>query len=87
LLKNLGFSSQKARPLSPITSMKANGKRGAPRRGPSCCGTRKSGRPSCCVLRKRRSRSGAPSRIPGRGAASTPRSRLRANAKAIKSSG
>ena len=85
LLKNLGFSFQKAAFVS-IIWMKPSGKRGAPPRGRTFFVSRQRGMPCCCLAMKRRSRSGARSRIRGRGAVSSPRSRLVASAKAIKSS-
>ena len=51
--------------------MKTSGKRGVPPRGPSFSASPTSARPCCCLAMKRRSRSGARSPTPGRGAAAT----------------
>ena len=73
-LKNRGFSSQQAA-LSRRIAAKPSGKSGVPPRGRTCFISRKRGMPCSCVAMKRRSCSGGPARIRGRGVVSNPRAR------------
>jgi transposase len=72
LLKHLGFRFPKA---ALVSAHLAKDKQQAWRTTtwPRYCAVPKSGRPCCCVAMQRRSRRGARSRRPGRGAASHPK--------------